>query len=437
MNPHRPDQPPPRKPPRSEDAGTNVVNRTIFTGDNLHILRGLNTNSVDLIYLDPPFNSKKDWNAPIGSAAAGAAFKDTWHLSDIDELWHEQLRAQNPGLHDVILAARASGGDSTMSYLIMMAPRLVEMKRVLKSSGSIYLHCDPTESHGLKLVMDTIFRRDNFRREIVWSTEDVSGFKSKAQNWVRGQDVILFYARPGAAFNKQYHPLADSTIRRYDKEDDRGRYKIYRPKNGPERKVYLSSSRGRPMSSVWTDIPSFQTVNNTGEMVGYPTQKPLKLLERIIQASSNEGDVVLDPFCGCATACIAAERLGRQWIGIDLSAKAAELVEYRMAEQLGLMSTLAVHRTDQPRRTDLGDLPPYQSWKTTLYGEQDGDCNGCGEHFTSARHFDVDHIVPKKHGGTDHKSNLQLLCGNCNSRKGTGSMSALMVKLLKGRRNGR
>lgn len=172
----------------------NVKNRTIFTGDNLHVLRGINSDSVDLIYLDPPFNSKKQWNAPIGSKAAGAAFKDTWHLSDVDELWHEQLRATNPGLHDVILAAQSAGGKSTMSYLIMMAPRLVEMKRVLKPTGSIYLHCDPTESHALKLVMDCIFGRDWFRNEIIWAYRGPGKVKS---NFPRKHDVILFYAQKG------------------------------------------------------------------------------------------------------------------------------------------------------------------------------------------------------------------------------------------------
>ena len=167
------------------------------------------------------------------------------------------------------------------------------------------------------------------------------------------------------------------------------------------------------------------------ERVGYPTQKPVKLVKRIVSASSNEGDLILDPFAGCATAAIAAEDLGRRWVGIDLSEKAAELVKFRLEEHLGLFYDV-IHRTDLPQRTDLGDLPPYQSHKRDLFGEQAGRCNGCGTDFLYDN-LTVDHIVPRKHGGTDHRSNLQLLCGNCNSRKGTGTMSELMERLLKRR----
>ena len=406
----------------------NIPNRTIFTGDNLAVLRGFNTDSVDLIYLDPPFNSKRDWNAPIGSAAAGAAFKDTWTLSDIDLQWHEQLRSQNRALHDVILAAQGAGGNSTMSYLLMMAPRLLELHRVLKDTGSIYLHCDPTESHALKLVLDTIFGRDCFQKEIVWKMPRPSGFKTQANNWIRGHDIILYYAGPGRTFNKQYEPYEASYLKNFNRVDSEGRN--YWMRGGKRR----YPGKGYTLSDTWVDIHSMQTQSVSGkEGVGYPTQKPLALLRRIIQASSNPGDVVLDPFCGCATACIAAEELDRQWIGIDLSAKAAELVELRLHEQLGLTASLANHRTDQPLRTDLGDLPPPRYWKPELYGTQEGHCAGCGHHF-EFRHLEVDHVVPRKVGGTDHKGNLQLLCGNCNRRKGAGSMAKLMVKLLDGRR---
>ena len=413
----------------------NFKNRTIFTGDNLPVLRGLNTASVDLVYLDPPFNSKRQWNAPLGSKAAGAGFKDTWTLSDIDLEWHDQLAVLNPALYDVIRAARGAGGDSTMSYLLMMSVRLLELRRVLKPSGSIYLHCDPTESHSLKLMMDTIFGRDAFRREIVWSNEDASGFKSKAENWIRGHDCLLYYTAGGeTTFNKQYAPLAERTIKRYDKVDSEGRrYKIYNAKDGTERIVYLNEARGRALGDVWSDILGFQTVNNTGEAVGYPTQKPTALLERIVLASTNEGDVVLDPFVGCATTPIAAEKHNRRWLGIDYSEKAIELVELRLAEQLGLASSLAIHRTDIPRRTDLGDLPHYKTHKTSLYVEQEGNCNLCLVWFEAAN-LSVDHIVPRKKGGTDHKDNLQLLCRACNSRKGDRTWESIKADYFKGRR---
>ena len=389
-----------------------VLNRTIFTGDNLPVLRGINTASVDLVYLDPPFNSKKQWSAPIGSKAAGAAFKDTWTLSDVDEVWHDQLRAVNPRLHDVILAARAAGGDSTMSYLLMMAPRLLELKRVLKDTGSIYLHCDPTESHALKLMLDTIFGRGNFRNEIVWCYS--SGGASKTR-FAKKHDVILVYAvGQQPVFNTQRVPYTSAMS-----TDPKHAHKFH-----PDGKIMLD---------WWADIPIINP--QARERVGYPTQKPVALLERIISASSNPGDVVLDPFAGCATAAVAAERLGRQWIGIDISPKAAELVELRLVEQLGLAASLTVHRTDLPRRTDLGPLPKPHTWKKELYGDQEGVCKGCEEHF-QARHLEIDHIVPRAQGGTDHRDNLQLMCGSCNRRKGSGSMSKFTARLIRERTGG-
>lgn len=175
----------------------------------------------------------------------------------------------------------------------------------------------------------------------------------------------------------------------------------------------------------WWPMP--QLNSNAPERVGYPTQKPLKLLERIVSASSNDGDMILDPFCGCATACIAAQDLHREWAGIDISPKAAELVEVRMRKELGLFYD-GIHRTDVPRRTDLGPLPHYREHKTALYGEQAGFCNGCGVHFLK-ENLTVDHLIPRTKGGTDHIENLQLLCGRCNSIKGNRGQEYLLTKL--------
>ncbi len=385
-------------------------------------MRGMNSESVDLIYLDPPFNSNANYAAPIGSKAAGAEFKDTWNLTDIDIAWLDLIEAKHPQLNRVIQAAMTP---SDKSYLVYMAARLLEMQRILKPTGSIYLHCDPTMSHYLKLVMDAIFGRKAFGREIIWHLRGASGYKALANDWVRGHDTLLYYVRQsGGVFNKQWLPYDEAQLKRFSKIDERGRR--YKPIT-KERRLYLDDAKGVPATTVWSDIASFQTVVNAKERTGYPTQKPLALLRRIIAASSNKHDMVLDPFCGCATTCIAAEELQRQWIGIDISPKAADLVQMRMKENLGMLYD-GSHRTDIPTRTDLGAIPHYKTHKKTLYGYQGGHCNGCSEHF-KPQNLTVDHIIPRSSGGTDHLDNLQLLCGYCNSVKGNRGMEYLITKL--------
>ena len=453
---------------------SNWSNQTIWTGDNLPIMRGMNSESVDLIYLDPPFNSKANYAAPIGSKAAGAAFKDTWTLRDVDAEWVNLMEAKHPALHRVLLAAMTP---SDKSYLAYMAVRLLEMRRLLKPTGSIYLHCDPTMSHYLKLVMDAVFGKVNFRNEITWKRRH--GFSSavhKSNRFGICTDIVLFFAASNAApFRPQYsrdHPayetyveksfrLVDEHGRRYqatsltnpayrpnliyeykgyqpprngwmisrekmERFDREGRIHFPKDKSGRlRRKSFADELKGMPIQNIWDDIQ--QIGSHSGERVGYPTQKPLALLRRIISASSNPGDVVLDPFAGCATACIAAEQLGREWIGIDISPKAAELVQRRMRDELGLFYD-GSHRTDIPKRTDMGKLPPYRSHRSTLYGQQEGHCAGCASHF-EARHLEVDHIISRRKGGTDHIENLQLLCGSCNRIKGDRGMEYLRVKL--------
>ena len=454
----------------------NWVNQTIWTGDNLYIMRGMNSASVDLIYLDPPFNSKANYAAPIGSKAAGAAFKDTWTLSDVDAEWVNLMEAKHPALHRVLLAAMTP---SDKSYLAYMAVRLLEMRRLLKPAGSIYLHCDPTMSHYLKLVMDAVFGKRNFVGEIVWRRHNA---RSTGKRWPRIHDTIFCVAKsnrfryspakiPGDTLKvphtlitgpggKKYQTYeltgAGSTIdgesgqpwRGYDPtsmgrhwatshakmdEWDRAGLIHWPRKSGsrggfPRRRAaepFAPERREVTVGDVWTDIDRIN--QSAKERVGYPTQKPLALLRRIIEASSHPGDVVFDPFAGCATACIAAEQLGREWVGIDISPKAAELVERRMRDELGLFYQGA-HRTDIPKRTDLGKLPPYRSHRQTLYGQQEGNCAGCASHF-EARHLEVDHIISRRKGGTDHMDNLQLLCGSCNRIKGDRGMEYLRVKL--------
>ncbi len=447
----------------------NFANRTIFSHDNLLILRGLDTESVDLIYLDPPFNSNRSYAAPIGSKAAGAAFKDTWTLSDVDNAWHGEIADREPALYQAIHAAELTHGKSMKSYLIMMAVRLLEMKRVLKQSGSIYLHCDPTASHYLKGLMDAVFGKANFKNEIVWNS--ATGTKNNVKSrFGRGHDIILFYGLPASKFNLQYTPLSEDYLKsHYTYTDEHGRRfrasDLNAPGTGghryeflgvtrnwrmseeqarqwlaegrivhesitpgsrvkiPNYKRYADESKGRPALDNWTEIGALNA--RAKESTGYPTQKPVALLERIIKASTNEADVVLDPFCGCATTCVAAERLGRQWLGIDISPKAVDLVRLRLEKEVGLLGRV-IHRTDIPKRSE--KLPNYRTHKHTLYGKQEGFCNGCGMHFPF-RNMTVDHIIPRSQGGTDHEENLQLLCGACNSTKGQGTQAKLIARL--------
>ena len=397
----------------------NWKNQTIWTSDNLDIMRGMNSATVDLIYLDPPFNSSHNYAAPIGSKAAGAAFKDTWGLDDINLAWHGEIKHEQAGLYSLLAATREIHGDSMMSYLIYMAIRVMEMKRLLKPTGSIYLHCDPTAGHYLKLLMDAVFGPNACRNEIAWCYTGPGSPRMRQFN--RKHDTLYWYAR-----GKSWTFNADAVRVPHTKlNTNRAGAMIADALTDEVREGYLA--KGKVPETWWT---KFSPVGRrASERTGYPTQKPLALLRRVIDASSNPNDMVLDPFCGCATACIAAEQRGRRWAGIDIAPKAADLVRSRMEDELGLFFN-GDHRTDVPQRTDLGRVIRYNDArnKRHLYGEQGGYCNGCEEHF-ELRHFHVDHIVSRAKGGTDHISNLQLLCGACNALKGAKTQEELIVML--------
>ena len=449
-------------------ATANFVDKTIWTGDNLDILRGLNSETVDLIYLDPPFNSNKDYSAPVGSKAAGAAFKDTWTLDDLDIAWMGLIADEHPSIAYLLDTTGKTHGKGMQSYLTMMAVRLLEMRRVLKPTGSIYLHCDPTASHYLKMLMDAVFGPEHFRNEITWRRTTAH---SDSSRYGANTDSILFYAKGEQwTWNPQYQDYGTRYEARFRFKDPDGRawadYDLtakglsgggytyeyrgvtslwrvpldtmqrldaegrlhFTKTGGIRRKRYLNEMKGRPAQALWDDIDPINS--QAKERLGYPTQKPLALLKRIIAASSNPGDWVLDPFCGCATACVAAENLGRQWVGIDLSPKAVELVNERLQKSMGSLfhNRLVTPRTDIPQRTDVTAPKNYRQNKHVLFGQQEGRCNGCKMDFPF-KIFEVDHVVPRARGGTDHLGNLQMLCPHCNRMKGDHPQEYLLARL--------
>lgn len=328
----------------------NFQNQTLWTGDNLPIMMGINSETIDLIYLDPPFQSNSNYSAPIGSVSAGAGFQDTWDIDDIDWAGYDLVRRRKPMIFDMILASRKIYGDNMMCYLIYMTPRLMEMHRLLKPTGSIYLHCDNHASHYLKLIMDGLFGKENFLNEIIWFYEDSPGGRNS--KWFpRKHDIIFSYAKTNGK-----HYFDTSKIRVPIKKASADRYKYPRTLGGKTYEGGDSAIKGKIPEDVW-QIPVVKKHRTSQESVGYPTQKPVELLKRIISASSKVGDMILDPFCGSGTTCIAVEILNRggskrEWVGIDTSVKTVEIIQYRMHAQLGVQSWKCEHRTDIPVRTE-------------------------------------------------------------------------------------
>ncbi len=388
---------------------------TLYTGDNLYIMNGMNSATVDLIYTDPPFNSKRIYSAPIGSKAAGAAFKDIWTWQDVDVAYLEKAYDTYPYLAQFITVVGGIHGKAMASYLCFMMQRIIEMHRILKPSGSFYLHIDPTASHYLKIICDRIFGKDNFRNEVIWGYR--TGGRSK--KWFgRKHDVLLFYAK------------SKKTVLNLQQE------KSYCTSTPPGFKgiEVLRELDGRhyTMASM-RDIWEINAIGrSSSERTGYPTQKPLELLYRIIKASSNEGDLVFDPFCGCATTMVASQQLQRQWIGVDIEAKAAELVSERLQDDAGMFTDF-VHTKKLPVRTDVKIQQPTKTIKQKLYNQQAKLCNGCKNEYL-IKDFEIDHVIPKSKGGQDVYENYQLLCGHCNRRKGDKPHEHLIVKIQNDKR---
>ncbi|MGI9461124.1 MAG: DNA methyltransferase [Alphaproteobacteria bacterium] len=301
---------------------SNLENRIIFCKDNLEILQGINSNCIDLIYLDPPFNKNKTFTAPIGSSAEGASFKDIFTEKDIKEEWVETIKEDNEKLFHFLNGIKNIEGKRSYNfcYLVYMAIRLIEMHRILKDTGSVYYHCDPKMSHYIKITMDCIFGEKNFRNEIIWWYDTGGMAKS---DFSRKHDTIFRYIKSNKwVFN------AD-TIKTEKNEKQKQRFELAK-KWGGDSTYRLTDTKKYPH-----DVIQIHAINpKAKERTKYPTQKPIALLELIIKVSSNEDDMVLDPFCGCATTCIAAEKLNRKWVGIDVSIKAYELVKERIKKEI-------------------------------------------------------------------------------------------------------
>ena len=460
----------------------NWRNRTLFHGDNLAFLRAMNSESVDLIATDPPFNKGRDFHATPDSLAAGARFQDRWSWErDVHEEWTDQITDDHPRLMEAIESAQYAHSDGMGAFMCFMAVRLLAMRRVLKPTGSIYLHCDPTASHYLKAVMDAVFGYKQFRNEVIWRrTATVKGnFGQNSKFFGPATDTILFYSKTSAsAFNQPFTPYSQEYIDKAYRHIEPGTGRRYRlvsmigpggaakgnpcyevmgvtrhwrysrermdqliaqglvvqSKTGsvPNRKYYLDEGRGVPVQSLWEDIPNLQA--SSSERAGWPTQKPLALYERMILASSNPGDTVCDPFAGCATTLVAAERLGRQWVGMDIWERAHEVVMDRLKAETGLFGDV-YYETAPPVRTDDGETaapflrvkqrvkePEGPRWtRAQMYAhllDQNGPrCMGCDRTFDDPRYLELDHNTPRSDGGLNHISNRILLCGPCNRLK--------------------
>lgn len=399
----------------------------LYYGDNLDVMRRyIADESVDLVYLDPPFNSNADYNVLFAehsgdrAAAQIKAFEDTWTWDADSARAYEEIVEQGGAISETMQAFRQMlGGSDMLAYLAMMGPRLVELHRLLKSTGSLYLHCDPTASHYLKLLLDSIFNPRHFRNEIIWRRTT-----SKAHNKVRfsrAHDVILVYTKSSiATFNllyvkhreeyldSHYSQVEEETGRRYTLGDllnpnknrpnltyefppGSGNVKVWRwtkdrmmdaydkgliliPERGgvPRFKRYLDEQHGTPMTDSWDDIS--QINSQAQERLHYPTQKPEALLHRILSASSNPGDTVLDPFCGCGTTISVAEQLGRAWIGIDITHLAIGLIKHRLQEQFGPAIAKTYRVIGEPvslpdaARLAHDDPFQFQAWALGLVG---------------------------------------------------------------------
>lgn len=398
----------------------------LFFGDNLFVLdQYISPESIDLIYLDPPFNSKAVFNLlyerpqNVKETAQRTAFRDTWHWQDETQASYLRIMARGGRVASVLDGFRQAWEKRAITaYLVMMTERLIYLHTVLKPTGSLYLHCDPTASHYLKSILDAIFGPNSFQNEVIWQR---TTSHNSAKRYGRIHDSILFYSKSNKfTWNPQYTAYREKQLSRYKKDENGNLYKaenltaerrdsdsgkfdwrgstpgptrgwayeldqleqwwaegrILKKRDGSPRldglKVYYDDMPGQPLQDIWTDIP--RVPNVSGDRLGFPTQKPVNLLSRILAASSNVGDVILDPFCGCGTTVEAAERLGRQWIGIDVSYYSVRLIEKRMKVQFGAKQDVPIEGipADEASGEALADRDPYgfQQWAVGELGCQ-------------------------------------------------------------------
>ena len=405
-----------------------ALNRTLFLEDNLPVLRGLDSDSINLIATDPPFNKGVPAFKGKTNTGQNVEFKDAWNWNDdVQTKWINELQKDHPSLFNVIHYANAAAGDDMGAFLCWMAVRVLEMHRVLKPTGSIYLHCDHTASHYLKAMMDAIFGRKQFRNEIVWAYTGPGSPRMRQFN--RKHDIIFWYSK-----GKHWTFNSDDVRLPYKDPNQRPRKAFDTGSAFEPESIDALRKRGKIPETWWTDIAV--AVRSPKERTGYPTQKPLKLYSRIIKASSNPGDMVLDPFAGCATTCVAAEQLGRQWIGIDIREESGDVIRERLEREVSesmAWNDIVRTPTTAPERTDDGKpaapelfLEPSKpkekrisvSEARTALAKRDGlRCRGCGWEPPYLDFMHVDHKKPKKLKGKESMSNFALLCEPCNRLK--------------------
>ena len=419
----------------------NFQNRTLYHGDNLDFLRGMDSETVHLIATDPPFNKNRDFHATPDSLARGAQFQDRWSWQDdIHDDWLIAIQRDEPEVWQVINAAKSVYGDDMAAFLCWMGVRLLEMHRILRPDGSLYLHIDHTAHAWVKCLLDAIFDRRNFRNEIIWAYR---GGGVPASDFARKHDTILRYSKSGdVTFN------VDAVRIPYSEDsEDRLQYTARAFRGNRTYDNYVPHPEGKHPEDWWVMQP---IMPSSKERVGYPTQKPLALYERIIKASSNPEDIVLDPFCGCATTLVAAERLGRHWVGMDIWEGARQIVfdrleaeglavRNRQGRRQGQLLTFGdIHyETEPPIRTDDGEPatlalrtptrerrhPAPRAQHGRLLADIGPFCQGCGADYAfDPRVLEVDHINPRSQGGRTPMRTLPCCARRATRRSATATL---------------